>query len=91
MTSVFATSEQVEKADMATAAGRPDCRSGAPIAIVSDHLIGDTAGDLRSDDALANWQRWTAQGEAIVINGVLCLTSPEMTDEEWEARFVTGH
>ncbi|MCJ2020522.1 hypothetical protein MKK84_24345 [Methylobacterium sp. E-065] len=64
---------------------------GVPTAILSDHPIGDTAGDLRADDALANWQRWTAQGRATVSNGVLCLTSPELTAEEWAERFVTAH
>ena len=66
-------------------------RTGAPTALLSDHPIGDAAGDLRADDALANWQRWIAQGKASVSNGVLCLVGPEMTTEEWADRFVTEH
>jgi hypothetical protein len=66
-------------------------RTGAPTAILSDDPIGDAAGDLRAADALANWQRWVAQGKATVSNGVLCLIGPEMTAEEWAARFVTEH
>ncbi|MCJ2068868.1 hypothetical protein MKK75_08645 [Methylobacterium sp. J-030] len=65
--------------------------TGAPTALLSDHPIDDTAGDLRAADALANWQRWTAQGRATVSNGVLCLVGPELTAEDWAARFVTEH
>ncbi|MDP4006531.1 hypothetical protein [Methylobacterium sp. NEAU K] len=66
-------------------------RTGAPAAILSDHPIDDVAGDLAAADAFANWQRWVAQGKATVSNGVLCLISPEMTGDEWAARFVTEH
>ena len=66
-------------------------RIGAPTALLSDDPIDDAAGDLRAADALANWQRWIAQGEATISNGVLCLTGPELTAEEWAARFVTEH
>jgi hypothetical protein len=65
--------------------------TGAPMALLSDHPIGDTAGDLRAADALANWQRWIAQGKATASNGVLCLVGPELSAEEWAARFVTEH
>lgn len=64
---------------------------GAPTALLSDHPIGDAAGDLRAPDALTNWQRWVAQGKATVSNGVLCLVGPELTAEEWAARFATEH
>ena len=64
---------------------------GAPTALLSDDPIGDAAGDLRAADALANWQRWVARGKATVSNGVLCLLSPELTADEWAARFVTEH
>jgi hypothetical protein len=66
-------------------------RTGAPTAILSDHPINDTAGDLAAADAFTNWQRWVAQGKAIVSNGVLCLISLELTAEEWADRFVTEH
>ncbi|MCJ2138022.1 hypothetical protein MKK69_28900, partial [Methylobacterium sp. J-026] len=49
-------------------------RGGAPTALLTDHPIGDVAGDLAAADALTNWQRWAAQGKATVNNGVLCLT-----------------
>jgi hypothetical protein len=42
-------------------------------------------------DALANWERWVEEGRATVRNGVLYLVGPEMTDDEWAARFVTEH
>jgi hypothetical protein len=61
---------------------------GAPTAILSDQPIGDTAGDARAADALANWQRWTAQGKATASNGVLCLVRPELRADEWEAQYV---
>ncbi|MCJ2016277.1 hypothetical protein MKK84_02355, partial [Methylobacterium sp. E-065] len=48
-------------------------------------------GDLRAADALANWQRWTAQGSATVSIGVLCLTGPDLTVEQWAERVVTKH
>ena len=66
-------------------------RTGAPTVILSDAPIGNAAGDLRAADALADWQRWVAQGRATVSNGVLCLLSPELTADEWAARFVTEH
>lgn len=66
-------------------------RTGAPVALLSDHPIGDAAGDLAAGDALANWQRWTAQGRATVSKGVLCLMGSELTADEWAARFVTEH
>jgi hypothetical protein len=37
------------------------------------------------------WQRWVAQGKATISNGVLCLSSPDLTAEQWAARFVTEH
>lgn len=66
-------------------------RTGAPTAILSDHPIGDPAGDLEIIDALANWERWVAEGRASVRNGVLYLVSPELTADKWAARFVTEH
>lgn len=57
----------------------------APTAILSDRPIGDQAGDLEATGALANWRQWVAQGRATVRNGVLCLSGPEMTVEEWAA------
>lgn len=39
----------------------------------------------------SNWQRWVAQGRATVSNGVLCLIGPELTAEEWAARFLTEY
>lgn len=64
---------------------------GAPTAILSDHPIDDVAGDLAAADAFTNWQRWVALGKATISNGVLCLSGPELTAEEWAARFVTEH
>jgi hypothetical protein len=66
-------------------------RTGALTVILSDRPIGDQAGDLEAADALANWERWVAEGKASVRNGVLYLVGPEMTDEEWAAQFVTEH
>ena len=66
-------------------------RTGAPTVVLSDRPIGDQAGDLEVADALENWERWVAEGKASVRNGVLYLTGPEMTDDEWVARFVTEH
>lgn len=66
-------------------------RTGAPTAILSDHPIGDPAGDLDVAGALTNWERLVAEGEASVRNGVLYLIGPEMTDEKWAARYVTEH
>jgi hypothetical protein len=66
-------------------------RTSAPTALLSDHPIGDAAGDVRAADALANWQRWVAQGKATVSNSVLTIIQPEMTADEWTARFVTEH
>ncbi|MCJ2133792.1 hypothetical protein MKK69_06870, partial [Methylobacterium sp. J-026] len=63
----------------------------APTALLTDHPIGDVAGDLAAADALTNWQRWAAQGKATVNNGVLCLTGPELSPDEWAAQFVTEH
>jgi hypothetical protein len=65
-------------------------RTGAPTTTLSDRPVGDPAGTLEVTGALTNWQRWLAQGKATVSNGVLCLTSPEMTAEEWAERYVTG-
>jgi hypothetical protein len=47
--------------------------------------------DLEVADALANWERLVAEGEASVRNGVLYLAGPKLTDEEWVARYVTEH
>ena len=44
--------------------------------------------DLEATDALANWERLLAEGEASVRNGVLYLISSKMTDAEWAARYV---
>lgn len=63
---------------------------GVPTALLSDLPIGDAAGDLAAADAMANWQRWVAQGKATVTNGVLCLSGPELTAEEWADQFVTA-
>lgn len=63
----------------------------APTAILTDRPTGDPAGDLEAADATANWQRWVAQGRATVRHGVLCFSRPEMTVEEWAARFVTEY
>lgn len=64
---------------------------GTPTALITDTPIGDATGDLRAADALANWQRWIAQGKATMSNGVLCFTGPEITAEEWEAVHVTAY
>jgi hypothetical protein len=66
-------------------------RTGAPTTLLSDRPIGDPAGDLEVADALANWERLVAEGEANVRKGVLYLISPEMTDDEWAAQVVTEH
>jgi len=66
-------------------------RTGAPTALLSDHPIGDAAGDLQAATALTNWQRWVTQREASVSNGVLCLLAPELTADEWATRFVTEY
>ena len=42
-------------------------------------------------NALANLQCGVAQGKATISNGVLCLVGPELTADEWAARFVTEH
>jgi hypothetical protein len=39
----------------------------------------------------SNWQRGVAQSKATVSNGVLCLVGPELTAEEWAARYVTEY
>jgi hypothetical protein len=62
-------------------------RSGAPTALLSDPPIGEAAGDLRAADALVNWQRGVGQGQAMISNGVLCLTGPELTAEEWAEQY----
>ena len=64
---------------------------GAPTTLLTNAPIGDAAGDLRAADAVANWQRWIAQGKATMSNGVLCFTGPEMTAEEWEAVHITAY
>jgi hypothetical protein len=66
-------------------------RTGAPTVVLSDCPIGDPAGDLEVADALTNWEQWVAEGKASIRNGVLYLIGPEMTDEEWVARYVTEH
>jgi hypothetical protein len=63
----------------------------APTAILTDRAIGDPAGDLEAADALANWQRWVAQGRATVRHGVLCFSRPDMTAEAWAEAHVTAH
>lgn len=63
----------------------------APTSILTDRTIGDPAGDFEAADAMMNWQRWVAQGRATVRNGVLCLSRPEMTVEEWGAAHVTAN
>jgi hypothetical protein len=60
-------------------------RTGAPTILLSDRPMDD----LEAADALANWERLVAAGEATVRNGVLYLAGPKLTDEEWAARYVT--
>jgi hypothetical protein len=60
-------------------------RTGAPTTLLADRPMED----WEVADALANWQRLVAEGEASVRNGVLYLAGPRMTDEEWVAQYVT--
>lgn len=64
---------------------------GAPTALLSDHPIGDPTGDLAAADAMAHWQHWIARGNATISNSVLCLVGPELTTDEWVARYVAEH
>lgn len=63
----------------------------APAHILTDRAIGDPAGASVWIDALANWRQWVAQGRAAVRHGVLRLTQPEMTAEEWPAEHVIAY
>jgi hypothetical protein len=62
-------------------------RTGAPTVLLADRPMDD----LEAADALANWERLVAEGEASVSNGVLYLAGPRLTDEEWAALYVTEH
>jgi hypothetical protein len=62
-------------------------RTGAPTVLLADRPMDD----WEVADALVDWERLVAEGEASVRNGVLYLTSPKLTDEEWVARYVTEH
>jgi hypothetical protein len=62
-------------------------RTGAPTVLLADRPMDD----LEVADALANWERLVAEGEASVRNGVLYLAGPKITADEWAARYVTEH
>ncbi|MCJ2078881.1 hypothetical protein MKK68_25140 [Methylobacterium sp. E-016] len=38
------------------------------------------------DILVEDWQAWIADGLGIVTNGVLCITGPELTADEWTTR-----
>lgn len=61
-------------------------QEGAPTLILADRPPG-VGPDIRVED----WQAWVADGLSIVTNGVLCVTGPELTADEWAARHVTPH
>jgi hypothetical protein len=62
-------------------------RTGAPTVLLADRPMDD----WEVADALVDWERLVAEGEASVRNGVLYLAGPRLTDEEWAARYVTEH
>lgn len=66
-------------------------RVTAPTRILTDRPIGDEGSEAAAVYGLANWRALIAQGRASVMGDVLCLTSPEMTAEEWAAAHVTEH
>ena len=61
-------------------------RDGAPIAILSDRPEG-----VGSEIRLSDWQSWVADGIGTIHQGVLCIAGPEITPDEWVARYVTEH
>lgn len=63
----------------------------APTVILTDRPIPEPGEPNEQADALTNWRQWIVAGRARRHGDVLCITDPEMTPEEWEARFVTEH
>lgn len=59
---------------------------GAPTLILTDRPPS-VGPNIHVED----WQAWVADGLGIVTNGVLCVTGPEMSADEWAARHVTEH
>ena len=59
-------------------------RDGAPVAILTDRPEG-----VGPEIHLSDWQSWVADGIVRVHQGVLCVACPEITPDEWAARYVT--
>lgn len=54
-------------------------------------ILTDRPPEVGPDIHVEDWQAWFADGLDIVTNGVLCVTAPELTADEWAARHVLEH